>query len=146
MLANSAFNKFFEFRNKVVFFEGAIDVLKALSERYKVYALTNGNADVKVIGIDKFLSGAVSSADVGVSKPNPKIFEATLKKAGEEASSCIHIGDDYEDDIVGANNAGIASIWLNERGQKDPSMNLATKVVTKVKEIPHAVKMIAEPK
>ena len=146
MLANSAFNKFFEFRNKVVFFEGAIDVLKALSERYKVYALTNGNADVKMIGIDKFLSGAVSSADVGVSKPNPKIFEATLKKAGEEASSCIHIGDDYEDDIVGANNAGIASIWLNERGQKDPSMNLATKVVTKVKEIPHAVKMIAEPK
>ena len=146
MLANSAFNKFFEFRNKVVFFEGAIDVLKALSERYKVYALTNGNADVKMIGIDKFLSGAVSSADVGVSKPNPKIFEATLKKAGEEASSCIHIGDDYEDDIVGASNAGIASIWLNERGQKDPSMNLATKVVTKVKEIPHAVKMIAEPK
>ena len=146
MLANSAFNKFFEFRNKVVFFEGAIDVLKALSERYKVYALTNGNADVKMIGIDKFLSGAVSSADVGVSKPNPKIFEATLKKAGEEASSCIHIGDDYEDDIVGANNAGIASIWLNERGQKDPSMNLATKVVTKVKEIPYAVKMISEPK
>ena len=146
MLANSAFNKFFEFRNKVVFFEGAIDVLKALSERYKVYALTNGNADVKMIGIDKFLSGAVSSADVGVSKPNPKIFEATLKEAGEEASSCIHIGDDYEDDIVGASNAGIASIWLNERGQKDPSMNLATKVVAKVKEIPHAVKMIAEPK
>ena len=146
MLANSAFNKFFEFRNKVVFFEGAIDVLKALSERYKVYALTNGNADVKMIGIDKFLSGAVSSAEVGVSKPNPKIFEATLKKAGEEASSCIHIGDDYEDDIVGANNAGVASIWLNERGQKAPSMNLATKVVTKVKEIPHAVKMIAEPK
>ena len=146
MLANSAFNKFFEFRNKVVFFEGAIDALKALSERYKVYALTNGNADVKMIGIDKFLSGAVSSADVGVSKPNPKIFEATLKKAGEEASSCIHIGDDYEDDIVGANNAGIASIWLNERGQKDPSMNLATKVVTKVKEIPHAVEMIAKPK
>ena len=145
-LANSAFNKFFEFRNKVVFFEGAIDVLKALSERYKVYALTNGNADVKMIGIDKFLSGAVSSAEVGVSKPNPKIFEATLKKAGEEASSCIHIGDDYEDDIVGANNAGVASIWLNERGQKAPSMNLATKVVTKVKEIPHAVKMIAEPK
>ena len=146
MLANSAFNKFFEFRNKVVFFEGAIDVLKALSERYKVYALTNGNADVKMIGIDKFLSGAISSADVGVSKPNPKIFEATLKKAGEEASSCIHIGDDYEDDIVGANNAGIASIWLNDRSQKDPSMNLATKVVTKLREIPDAVEIIAEPK
>ena len=146
ILANSAFDTFFEFRNKVVFFEGAIDVLKALSEKYKVYALTNGNADVKMIGIDKYLSGAVSSAEVGVSKPNPKIFEAALNKAGVEAKSCIHVGDDYEDDIVGANNAGIASIWLNHQHQKGSAMNLATKVVTKVKEIPHAVEMIAKPK
>ena len=85
MLANSAFETFFKFRNKVAFFEGAIDVLKALSEKYKVYALTNGNADVKMIGIDKYLSGAVSSAEVGVSKPNPEIFEAALNKAGVEA-------------------------------------------------------------
>ena len=109
ILASSAFNTFFEFRNKVVFFEGAINVLIALSEKYKVYALTNGNADVKMIGIDKYLSGAVSSAEVGVSKPSPEIFEVVLNKAGEEAKSCIHVGDDYEDDIVGANNAGIAS-------------------------------------
>ena len=143
MLANSAFNTFFEFRNKVVFFEGAIDVLTALSEKYKVYALTNGNADVKMIGIDKYLSGAVSSAEVGVSKPSPKIFEAVLNKAGEEAKSCIHVGDDYEDDIVGAYNAGIASIWLNHRRQSSSDMNLATKEVSKVTEIPHAVALIS---
>ena len=146
ILASSAFNTFFEFRNKVVFFEGAIDVLTALSEKYKVYALTNGNADIKMIGIDKYLSGAVSSADVGVSKPSPEIFEAVLNKAGEEAESCIHVGDDYEDDIVGANNAGMASIWLNHRHQSDPSMNLATKVVSKVTEIPRAVELITETK
>ncbi len=142
ILANSAFNKFFEFRNKVVFFDGAIDVLTALSEKYKVYALTNGNADVKMIGIDKYLSGVVSSAEIGVSKPSPEIFEAALKKAGEEAASCIHVGDNYEDDIVGASNAGIASIWLDHQHQKGPAMNLATKVVTEVKEIPRAVELI----
>ena len=136
ILASSAFKTFFEFRNKVVFFEGAIDVLTTLSEKYKVYALTNGNADVKMIGIDKYLSGAVSSAEVGVSKPSPEIFEAVLNKAGEKAKSCIHVGDDYEDDIVGAYNVGIASIWLNHRHQSGPSMNLATKVVSKVTEIP----------
>ena len=142
ILASSAFNTFFEFRNKVVFFEGALDVLTALSEKYKVYALTNGNADVKMIGIDKYLSGAVSSAEVGVSKPNPEIFEAALNKAGVEAKSCIHVGDDYEDDIVGASNAGIASIWLNHQHKNDPNMNLATKVVSKVTEIPLAVELI----
>ena len=143
ILANSAFNTFFEFRNKVVFFEGAINVLIALSEKYKVYALTNGNADVKMIGIDKYLSGAVSSAEVGVSKPNPEIFEAALNKAGVEAKSCIHVGDDYEDDIVGASNAGIASIWLNHQHKNDLNMNLATKVVSKVTEIPRAVELIS---
>ncbi len=142
ILASSAFNTFFEFRNKVVFFEGAINVLIALSEKYKVYALTNGNADVKMIGIDKYLSGAVSSAEVGVSKPNPEIFEAALNKAGVEPKSCIHVGDDYEDDIVGASNAGIASIWLNHQHKNDPNMNLATKVVSKVTEIPRAVELI----
>jgi len=142
ILASSAFNTFFEFRNKVVFFEGAIEVLTTLSEKYNVYALTNGNADVKMIGIDKYLSGAVSSAEVGVSKPSPEIFEAVLNKAGEKAKSCIHVGDDYEDDIVGAYNAGIASIWLNHRHQSGPSMNLATKVVSKVTEIPGAVELI----
>ena len=142
ILANSAFNTFFEFRNKVVFFEGAIDVLTTLSEKYKVYALTNGNADVKMIGIDKYLSGAVSSAEVGVSKPSPEIFEAVLNKAGEKAKSCIHVGDDYEDDIVGASNAGIASIWLNHQHKNDPNMNLATKVVSRVTEIPRAVELI----
>ena len=143
ILANSAFDKFFEFRNQVAFFEGAIDVLKTLSEKYKVYALTNGNADVKMIGIDKYFSGAVSSAEVGASKPSPVIFEAVLNKAGEEAESCIHVGDDYEDDIVGANNAGIASIWLNHHHQSDPAKPLATKVVANVQEIPRAVKLIA---
>ena len=142
ILASSAFDRFFEFRNKVVFFEGAIDVLIALSEKYNVYALTNGNADVKMIGIDKYLSGAVSSAEVGVSKPNPEIFEAALNKAGVEAINCIHVGDDYEDDIVGASNAGIASIWLNHQHKNDPNMNLATKVVSKVTEIPLAVELI----
>ena len=146
ILASSAFDTFFEFRNNVVFFEGAINVLIALSEKYNVYALTNGNADVKMIGIDKYLSGAVSSAEVGVSKPSLEIFEAALNKAGEEAKSCIHVGDDYEDDIVGANNAGIASIWLNHRHQSAPNMNLATEVVSKVTEIPRAVELISEMK
>ena len=95
-----------------------------------------------MIGIDKYLSGAVSSAEVGVSKPSPEIFETVLNKAGEKAKSCIHVGDDYEDDIVGASNAGIASIWLNHQHKNDPNMNLATKVVSKVTEIPRAVESI----
>ena len=89
------------------------------------------------------MSGAVSSAEVGVSKPSPEIFETALKKAGVEAKSCIHVGDDYEDDIVGASNAGIASIWLNHQHKNDPNMKLATKVVSEVREIPGAVELIS---
>ena len=80
---------------------------------------------------------------LGLANPVRKYSKQLLNKAGEEAKSCIHVGDDYEDDIVGANNAGIASIWLNHRHQSAPNMNLATKVVSKVTEIPRAVELIS---
>ena len=45
-----------------------------------------------MIGIDKYFSGVVSSAEVGVSKPSPEIFEAALNKAGEEAKVASMLG------------------------------------------------------
>ena len=44
-------------RNRVAFFPGALEMLKTLSERYPVYALTNGNADASRTGISPYLKG-----------------------------------------------------------------------------------------
>ena len=44
-------------------------------------------------------------------KPNRRIFELALEKAGLPASEVWYIGDQYACDVVGARNAGIFPVW-----------------------------------
>lgn len=112
-LAEAAFEVFFAGRNRVVFFPHALEMLQTLSARYPIYALTNGNADTTRTGISQYLRGAISSAQVGASKPDPRMFQAALDQAGVQAHQCVHIGDHLDDDIKGANAVGMHSIWVN---------------------------------
>ena len=115
--AIQAFEVFFAARNDVAFYPNAIKTLEILSQRYALYALTNGNANIDRAGIGNFFSGAVSSADVGASKPDNEMFISVLTKAGVVPERAVHIGDHLSDDIFGANRAGMRSIWFNHEGQ-----------------------------
>ena len=115
-LAEAAFEVFFAGRNRVVFFPDALEMLQTLSARYPIYALTNGNADTERTGISHYLQGAISSAQVGASKPDPRMFRAALDQAGVAASQCLHIGDHLDDDINGASGVGMHSVWVNLNG------------------------------
>ena len=117
--AEAAFDVFFTGRNEVVFFDNALKVLHDLSQGYRLFALTNGNADIHRVGIGQFFEGAVSSADVGASKPDPAMFSAVLTQAKVTAAEAVHIGDHLSDDILGANRAGMHSIWFNRDGAYD---------------------------
>jgi len=142
-LAQAAFEVFFAGRNRVVFFDGALEMLQALSARYPVYALTNGNADTERTGISKYLQGAISSAQVGASKPDPSMFHTALTQAGASAQQGVHIGDHLQDDIAGASNVGMHSIWVNLQASvlsdDDPS---PSHEVTHLRDIDHAVAAI----
>lgn len=52
--------------------------------------------------INTLVDSIVSSEEAGVEKPNQRIFELALEKAGCKAEECIFVGDDYEKDIQGA--------------------------------------------
>lgn len=143
-LAEQAFDVFFHWRNQVEFFPGAEDMLTHLAERYPVFALTNGNADVARAGLSAYLSGAVSSADVGVSKPDKAMFNAVLERAGASAAQALHIGDHLHDDIYGANQAGMASLWVNldARQQRTADDSAPTREVESLHDVPEAVAAI----
>jgi putative hydrolase of the HAD superfamily len=68
------------------------------------------------LGFGRLLDGVVTSAAVGVGKPDPAIFEAALRLAGAQAGEALHVGDSLKDDIVGARAAGVAVVWLNRAG------------------------------
>ena len=105
--------------------------------------MTNGNADVTRTGISHFLQGAISSAGVGVSKPDPRMFQAALDQAGVKANHCVHIGDHLEDDINGANDVGMHSIWVNlNNAQTVDDDSRPRYVVTHLSEVESAVSAI----
>jgi putative hydrolase of the HAD superfamily len=63
-------------------------------------------------GLDRSLDGVITSAEAGCAKPDPRIFAAALARAGCAAHEALHIGDGLEEDIAGAQAAGIEAVLL----------------------------------
>ena len=97
--------------------KGALETLEYL-QNYRLHIITNGFREVqykkmKSSGILRFFNTITTSEDVGVKKPNPKIFEAALEKAGATAAESLMIGDNFEADILGAEEVGMKTILYN---------------------------------
>jgi putative hydrolase of the HAD superfamily len=67
-------------------------------------------------GIDALVDGAVSSAELGVGKPNPAIFARALEVAGVGAGEALMVGDSLDTDVHGAQAAGIAAVFVDRWG------------------------------
>ena len=144
--ANQAFNIFFEARNQVNFFSGAIAMLEALQDKYIIYALTNGNADIEKTGLKKYMQGAISAADVSASKPNPQIFQRVSEITDVPPANSVHIGDNLVDDIEGAANANFLSIWVNLKAETLKTGGATpNKIVEHLSEIPEAIISLDHP-
>jgi putative hydrolase of the HAD superfamily len=116
-LAEAAFEVFFAERQRVQLFEDALPALAFWSARLPVVALSNGNADVHRVGIGAHFHAAVSAREVGVAKPDARIFEVAARAAGVAPHQVLHVGDDAHQDAVGALAAGMQAVWLNREGR-----------------------------
>jgi HAD superfamily hydrolase (TIGR01549 family) len=110
-----AFEVFYAARQKVKFFDDVVPFLKFVATRYPLVALSNGNADVNLVGLGDFFYTSIHSHHVGVAKPDIKIFLEVVKCCKVDASEILHIGDDQILDVQGAINAGMQSAWINRQ-------------------------------
>lgn len=79
------------------------------------------------------------SCDLGVKKPSPEFFNHILKDLSLPRESLVMIGDNYETDVVGANQAGIRAIWFNHRSNATPSTPWM-KTIHTLKGLPYVLK------
>jgi putative hydrolase of the HAD superfamily len=91
--------------------------------------VTNGETRVQTekmvrTGLVKHIDGYVVSEDVGVRKPNPRIFAIAADRVGHRLSGAWLIGDSPEVDVGGANALGIPSAWIR-RGRQWPDKRFA---------------------
>ena len=69
------------------------------------------------LGLDRLVDFVVISAEAGVRKPDPRIFEAALAKAGVRPEEALHVGDLPDEDVEGARRAGMRPVLI-ERGKR----------------------------
>lgn len=119
--ADEAFEVFFAARNRVECYPDVLPALERLRSRYRLFALSNGNADLDRCGLAGLFEGHVTARTAGVAKPDARIFAALLRAAGVSAHEVLHVGDDPHADVIGAERAGLRSIWINREARAWPS-------------------------
>ncbi len=117
VLAEAGFQVFLAARHQVELFAEVHPTLEALANHFQLGVITNGNADVRRLGLADYFQFALCAEELGVGKPDPKPFEAALARAGVAAEHAVHIGDHPSDDIAGAQAAGLRAIWFNPLGR-----------------------------
>lgn len=115
--ADEAFEVFYAARNRVKLYDEVESSLERLSARYRLFAISNGNADLQRCGIAHWFEGHITAISAGAAKPDIRIFTRLLDEARVEAGQVLHIGDDPHLDVIGAIQAGMQAAWLN-RGAK----------------------------
>ena len=119
------------------------NILEKLSKKYKLGLISDtGQTSGRILreilkkdGIyDYFLVHSFSD-EMGVSKPNKKIFEMTLKKLCSLPANTVHIGDNIATDICGAINYGLKAIHITDKNHNDYSNNKNYYQVDKISDI-----------
>ncbi|OLS63149.1 HAD family hydrolase [Pseudomonas putida] len=116
-LANEGFEVFLHARHQIEIFPEVQPVLELLRRHYTLGVVTNGNADVRRLGLADYFKFALCAEDLGIGKPDPAPFLEALRQGEVEAGAAVHIGDHPGDDIAGAQRAGLRAVWFNPQGK-----------------------------
>jgi len=95
-----------------------INTVLKLKEHVKTAIISNGSVEsqrgkIKHTKLDELFEVIIISDEVGVGKPDPKIFELALNKLDVPPENALFMGDRLDKDILGCQNAGIRGIWYN---------------------------------
>lgn len=101
---------------------GALELLQYLRAKgYRIGVLSNGFHEVQhnklhSSGVDHMIDLVVLSDDIGVNKPDPRLFAHAVSRAGTTAERSVMIGDNPDTDIAGALRSGWRGIYFNRDG------------------------------
>ena len=122
-------------------FPGALATVRALAKKFPLALVTNGIAMVQrrrfaASPITAYFQAVVISEEVGIAKPDPRIFAPALEKIGVAAGEVLYVGDSVTSDMAAARNAGMDFCWLNPDGIPVPDGYAPAFVIADIKELP----------
>jgi putative hydrolase of the HAD superfamily len=104
---------------------GALALLQALKPGYKLGIVTNNRLaeqeeKLRHLGMRPLVSELITSEEIGVAKPDPRIYQVALARLGASPAQTVMVGDNWQADVVGALAVGIRPVWLNRLGVARP--------------------------
>lgn len=112
-LAELAVDAFLQVRTRVTIEHDIRQLLQQLASKYPLVAITNGNADIKQMGLGSFFTLSLRAGPDGRMKPHPDMFHRAAEVLAIPCGHLLHIGDHVRSDVLGALNAGCMAAWLN---------------------------------
>lgn len=104
-------------------FPGLHEVLPELQARgYRLHILSNNSSilplQLRLIDTTGYFDTVSWSEEMGVEKPDPRIFALALERIGAQPSEAAYVGDSFEADVLGAQGAGILPIHADHRQRR----------------------------
>lgn len=105
---------------------GALALAAALKHAGVAFVIVTNNVTreqqlkLERCGLLPYVDALITSEDVGVTKPDARIFASALAAARARADEAVMIGDSWLTDVAGARAAGVRAVWLNRAGLVAP--------------------------
>jgi putative hydrolase of the HAD superfamily len=107
----------------------------------KVAAVTNASGPqqhtkLADMGITRYFDAVVIAGELGVAKPDPRIFHAACQRLHVEPGEAVHIGDRLDLDAIGARDAGLHGVWLNRTRTPGPPTPVGVHTIRDLDDLP----------
>ncbi len=120
--------------------EAALVLARESGAQAAVISNSNGTARsiLESVGLARYLDFVIDSSEVGVEKPDPRIFALALERARVGAEDAVYIGDLYSIDVLGARAAGLDAVLL------DPGACWGSRDCLAARDVLAAVRLLVE--
>jgi len=115
-MAHEAFALWHAARNEVEPFAEVIPALEILKRRFRLATLTNGNADLSVIGLAHHFEVMLNAGALGCAKPDPRAYARLADALTLKPAEILFAGDEPHADVAGPRTAGMQTVWINRGG------------------------------
>ncbi|WP_407731864.1 5-amino-6-(5-phospho-D-ribitylamino)uracil phosphatase YigB [Pseudocitrobacter faecalis] len=113
--ANAAMANFAQWRSRIDVPQETHDTLAKLAEKWPLVAITNGNAQPELFGLNDYFKFVLRAGPDGRSKPFADMYHLAAEKLDVPLSAILHVGDDLTTDVAGAIRSGLQACWIKPR-------------------------------
>lgn len=113
--SRAAMAHFAHWRSKIDVPEETHQTLATLAKQIPLVAITNGNAEPHLFGLDKYFQFILRAGPDGRAKPYDDMYHVAAEKLNLPLESILHVGDDLTTDVAGSVRCGMQACWINLR-------------------------------